>query len=132
MVGILGFGFSACCGEAARSGNIAPILAATLPLLLVVSPSCCLTACAGEGSGLRSGLPAFGFGDVLLRTKAPFSLLTGEVGRLPPTSAGVCSEVMLLVAPTSRCVLPDKAEAAARPLASMCVADLTSGEEVVR
>ena len=136
IVGIRGFGFSGC-GLAARSGNIAPILAATLPLLFVVSPSCCLAACTGEGSGLRSGLPAFGFGLVLLRTKAPFSLSTGEVGRLSPTSAGACKEATLYfctsASPTLSCEELSTVEAAeAMCSVSMWLADLTSGEEVVK
>lgn len=137
IVGIRGFGFSGCCGLVARSGKIAPILAATLPLLLVVSPSCCLAACTGDGSGLRSALPAFGFGLVLLRTKAPFSLLTGEAGRPSPTSAGACREATLYcctpASPTLSCDELGTVEAEeAMSSASMWLADLTSGEEVVR
>lgn len=138
MVGIRSFGLSGCCGLAALSGKIAPILAATLPLLFVVSPSCCLAACTGLGNGLRSGLPpGFGFGLVLLRTKAPFSLSTGEVGRRPPTSTGAWREATLYfctsVSPTLSCEVLGTAEAAeAMSSTSMWLADLTSGEEVVR
>lgn len=138
MVGIRGFGLSGCCGLVALSGKIAPILAATLPLLFTLSPSCCLAACTGLGSGLRSGLPpGFGFGLVLLRTKAPFSLSTGEVGRRSPTSAGAWREATLYsctsVSPTFRCEGLGTVEAAeATSAASMWLADLTSGEEVVR
>lgn len=137
IVGILGFGFSVCCGLAALSGKIAPILAATLPLLFVVSPSCCLAACTGLGSGLRSGLPAFGFGLVLLRTKVSLSLSTGEVGRRSPTSAGAWREATLYfctsACPTLSCEVLDTVETAeAMSSASMWLADLTSGEEVVK
>ena len=124
IVGIRGFGLSGCCGEGARSGKMAPIRAATLPRLRVVSPSCNLAVvdCAGEGRGLRSGLPCSGLGDVLRRTKAPFSLSTGEVGRELLSSAGAWRDILPLcglMALTLRFELLAAAEAVARSRASM-------------
>ena len=131
IVGIRGLGFSLFCG----AGKIAPILAATLSRLEAVSPSSLLAACAGEGSGLRSGLPfVFGFGLVLRRTKAPLSLSTGEVGRLSPNSVGASKEAVVYVRTSEAPTLSweELVTADARSSASMWLADLTSGEEVVR
>lgn len=135
LLGRSGDSWSSAAWGVCLSGKICPILAATLPRLLIVSRVSFSCRAAGDAWAFRSIL---GFGLVDRREmNASLSLPTGDVGAFNDTSPGACREAVVKVGGNAEGETGGDADGDAEALPADRKSwdraeDLMRGEEVVK